>query len=59
MAERQKINILSNDLVRRLSNIKIEMVKEGEVKRVVDQCTSQLKTSGYGRWKSREIVKEG
>ena len=37
MPERQKINILSNDLVRRLSNIKVEKAEEGEVRKVIDQ----------------------
>ena len=37
----------------------MEMVEEGEVKKVVDQFTCQLKTSGYDRKKSREIVTSG
>ena len=59
MPERQRMNILSNDLVRRLSNIKLEQVEEGEIERVVNQYTSQLRTSGYERRKCREIVVSG
>ena len=35
MSTKQKINILSNDLVRRLSNIYIERAEEGEVERII------------------------
>ena len=59
MATTQKMNILSNELIRRLSNINIEKVEEGEVTRVVDHMTSQLKGSGYDRKKSREVVIAG
>ena len=59
MSDKQKISILSNDLVRRLSIIKMEQVEEGEEEKVIDQFTGQLKTSGYGRKKSREIVVSG
>ena len=59
MAKTQRMNILSNDLVRRVSNVKLEQAEEGEVLRIVDQYTGQLKTSGYGRKKCREIVIAG
>ena len=41
MPERQKFNILSNDLVRRMSSIKVEKAEEGEEQRVIDHFTSQ------------------
>ena len=59
MSEKQKLNILSNDLIRRLSNVKIEKAEEGEEQRIIDHYTRQLKTSGYQRRKSREIVVSG
>ena len=46
MPETQRMNILSNDLVRRVSNVKLEQAEEGKVLRIVDQYTGQLKTSG-------------
>ena len=54
-----KISIMSNDLIRRLSNIKIERAEVGEERRVIDHFTTQLKTSGYSRRKCREIVVAG
>ena len=59
MAMSQKISILSNDLVRRLSNINVEKVEEEEKVRVVEHFITQLKTSGYDRKKAREIVVSG
>ena len=59
MPDRQRMNILSNGLIRRLSNIKLEQAEEGEVVKVINQFTSQLRTSGYERKKSREIVVAG
>ena len=56
MAMSQKISILSNDLVRRLSNINVEKVEEEDKVRVVEHFITQLKNSGYDRMKAREIV---
>ena len=63
--ETQKMNILSNDLVRRISNMKLEQAEEGEVMRIVDQYTGQPKTSEYGKsshsltcWKDEEEEEE-
>ena len=53
------MNILSNDLVRRTSSIKIKRAQEGEEQRVINHFTSQLKASGYSRSRSREIVVAG
>ena len=59
MSTKQKMNIMSNDLVRRLSSINLERAEEGEVERVVEHFTVQLKTSGYARKAAREIVVAG
>ena len=59
MAVRQKMSILSNELVRRLSNMNIERVEPEEKIRIVDHFTVQLKTSGYDRNQAREVVKSG
>ena len=59
MCMRQKMSILSNELIRRLSNINIEKAEEDEKVNVVEHYTKQLKTSGYDRNKSREIVVSG
>ena len=55
MSEHQRMAILSNELVRRLSNINRGVVEE-EIVRVIEQYASQLKTSGYGRKQAREII---
>ena len=46
--ETQKMNILSNDLVRRISNMKLEQAEEGAVIRIVDQYTGILKPLNMG-----------
>ena len=55
MSKHQRMAILSNKLVRRLSNIHRE-VGEAEMIGVIEQYVKQLKTSGYGRKQTREIV---
>ena len=40
MSMKQKISININDLNRRLSNINIERMEEGEIERVADQTTT-------------------
>ena len=52
MAVRQKMSILTNELVRRLSNMNVESVEPEEKIRIVDHFTVQLKTSGtrQERW---------
>ena len=59
MAQKQKMSILSNELVRRMSNIYVEKNSEEEKIRVTDHFTNQLKNSGYDRRTSREIVVSG
>ena len=55
----QKINILSNELIRRLSNVNLKKVEEGEIERIVDHMTTQLKGAGYTRRQSWEIIMVG
>ena len=44
--------IMSNELVRRLTKIHREVVKD-ELEGVIEKYVSQLKTSGYGRKQTR------
>ena len=55
MSEQQKMSILSNELVRRLSNIHRDVLQE-EIKEVTEHFITQLKNSGYERKQAREIV---
>jgi hypothetical protein len=55
MSEHQRMAILSNELARRLSKMHRDVVGE-EIKGIVETFVSQLKTSGYGRKQTREIV---
>ena len=55
MSEHQKMSILSNELVRRLSNIHREVVEE-EIQEVIEQYVAQLKNSGYSRKQGKESV---
>ena len=59
MSMKQKISINSNDLNRRLSNINIDRMEDGEIERVTDHYTKQLKGSGYTRSECREIIISG
>ena len=54
----QKFQILSNELVRRLSNIDISLPLEERIE-TTEQYTKELKTSGYSVKQSREIVCSG
>ena len=55
MSEQQKMSILSNELVRRLSNIHRDVLQE-EIKEIIEHFITQLKNSGYERKQAREIV---
>ena len=55
MSEHQKISILSNELIRRMSNMSKD-ISQGERTTVADIFTKELKASGYTRHKAREIV---
>ena len=46
--------ILSNELVRRLSNIHQEVLEE-EIKEVIERYVGQWKNSGYDRKQAKEI----
>ena len=60
MSKKQTYQILSNELVRRMSNISVGGKKETEEKmRVIDEYTVQLKTSGYNYQETQEIIKSG
>ena len=53
--EQQKMDILSNELVRRLSNV-CGAVEFKETIWVIDHYSKQLKNSGYGWVQSREVT---
>ena len=53
--EQQKMDILSNELVRRLSNV-CNQVDFKESIRLIDHYCKQLKSSGYGWVQAREVV---
>ena len=55
MSEHQKMAILGNELVRRLSNIHREVIEE-EIEEVIEHYIGQLKTSGFLRKETKEIV---
>ena len=55
MSEHQKISILPNELVRRLSTIHRDVVDE-EIEQVIEHYITQLKNSGNSRKQAREIV---
>ena len=56
--EHQKMDILSNELVRRLSNVSDKVDFKEKIK-TIDHYTKQLKNSGYGWVQAREIVSFG
>ena len=56
MGEQQKASILSNELIRRLSNINYGFVEKDEITRVIEQFIRQMKNSGYGLKQTREIT---
>ena len=55
LSEHQKVTILSNELVRRLSNIHREVVAT-EMQEVIEHYVGQLKNSGFTRKQAKEIV---
>ena len=58
MAERQKMDILSNELVRRLSNVG-ESIGQIERDMIIEHFTQQLVNSGYERRQVHEIIISG
>ena len=55
----QKIQILSNELTRRMSNIQLEGLRQEERNVVVEQFTQELKSSGYSFSLAKNIVLSG
>ena len=55
MSEQQRMSILSNELIRRLSNVQISIIGE-EMPEIIEHYTSQLKTSGYDRRQAKEVI---
>ena len=59
MGEQQRHQILANELIRRLSNTNIDKPDVEERTTIIETYTQQLKSSGYSRKQSREIVVSG
>ena len=53
VSQHQKIQILANDIVRKLSNVNVGYVPEGEIGKVMEENIQELKLSGYSR---REVI---
>ena len=58
LSENSKMQILSNDLVRRLGNTDVRQ-DNSEVRKVVDKFATKILTSGYSRQQTRKIVING
>ena len=58
MEENSKIQILSNDLVRRLGNTGLRQ-EEGTMEEVIDQFGKKILTSGYSLTQARKILING
>ena len=58
MGEQQRMSILSNELVRRLSNVAKEIVDD-EIPEIIEHYTHQLKISGYERSQTRDVICSG
>ena len=58
MGQSQKISILSNDLLRRLSNCS-ETVEMSEKVQIIDDYTETLSVSGYSKREIKEIIESG
>ena len=55
MGEHQKYSIMTNELIRRMSNVR-ESIPQQEKTAIVNNYTKQLKNSGYSRKRAREII---
>ena len=58
MGEQQRMSILSNELVRRLSNVARVVVDE-EIPEIIEHYIQQLKISGYERGQTRDVICSG
>ena len=59
MSDKQRHSILANELIRRLSNTNHEDQDTEETSSIMEVFTQQLKSSGYSRKTTREIVVSG
>ena len=62
MIEQQKYAILSNELIRRLSNVSQELSEDEQMKEkiwIFDTMTQQFLNSGYSRKETAEDVVRG
>ena len=59
MSSQQKIQILANELTRRVSNINVKNNKQEAYDSVVEQFTQELKNSEFNHKNAREIVMSG
>ena len=59
MAQTQKMSILSNEAVGRLSNVNHNRMEMKEIVEVMEEYTEELKNSWYDQAESREIVTSG
>ena len=56
MGDQQKFQILTNELIRRLSLIDVENIEMSDVLVVFEVFIQEMKSSGYGRGKIRDVV---
>ena len=59
MPIQQKIQILGNELTRRLSNVNKERVGQEEILEIIEQFTKELKNSEYTCKQAKEIITSG
>ena len=59
MCNHQKMQINSNELTRRLSNIQVESVERKEILEIVEQYTKEVKNSGYTCSQAKEMICSG
>ena len=59
MAYQSKMQILANELTRRLSNIQEGTINIQEILNIIEQFTQEMKNSGYNILQAREAVLSG
>ena len=59
MAHQQKLQILSNDLTRRLSNVQEEKISQEEKNKIIEKFIEEMKSSEYCIKLTREAVTSG
>ena len=59
MSFQQKIQILANELTRRLSNVRVEDVESEEIREIIEVFIQEMKSSGYGVKEAREATVSG